>query len=499
MVLIKRLLSIPLFLLLIGVFIAPKAHAASLIDVSDQVSTSRPSSAATLSANLAVGATAAIIGDKGDMFLASDAAILSNDTGETREILTVASQSASGVPIPSQKEVYFTTTAGYTHHTGDVVIVNITATHLISFTTNAAIPAGGHIILTFPTVGNNTIASPSATGFNFWNLNSGTLSTYVQCNPAAACGGAAQTVSGNTITLTTTGAVSGLVWVSVGCKTGLAATGICTNPTPLLINPTVSSVECSGITCQAGQTGLANDIWKINIQTTDASNGFLDNGRATVATIQSVQVQAQVEPTMTFTITGLQTTDNYNTIGGTNCGSESPNVGINATATSVNLGILNTSQISHSGQSLTLTTNQAFGYDIFATSSGRFINAASGIYFADANQNTGPLTSNAAPAPAAMPSAGTAAVFGINPCGQDVPSSNPNWGSGLVSAAYFANPWNGPGNGYAMPLAIYSGGPSAGTKTTHGLTVVRFAATIMGTTASGLYTTTVTYTAVPSF
>jgi hypothetical protein len=497
MVLIKRLLSIPLFLLLIGVFLAPKAHAASLIDVSDDVTTSRPSAAATLSASLAVGATAAVIGDRGDMYLASDSAILYPEVGESFAALTVASQSASGVPIPSQKLVYFTTAAGASHHAGEALIVPITATHVVQFTTNAAIPGAGHIILTFPTVANN-IASPSATGFSFNGLITANMSTFIQCNPAAACGGAGQTISGNTITLTTTGAVSGMVVVAIGCKTSVSAGGICANPTALLINPTVSSTQCVGVTCTAGNSN-GNDIWKIGIQTTDASNGYLDSGKASVATIESVQVQAQVEPTMTFAITGLTNAQNYNTVGGSQCGSEASNTGIDSTATSVNLGILNASQVSKAGQSLTVTTNQAFGYDIQATSSGHFINAASGIALPDANGGNG-LTSNILPAPAAM-AAGTAA-FGISPCGIDVPTSNPNWGgAGTITGgtALLANPWNTPGNMYAMTLATYTGGPSAGSNTTHGVTVVRYAAAISTTTASGLYTTTLTYTATPSF
>ena len=499
MVLIKKLLFVPLLLLLVGVIFAPKAHAASLIDVSDTITTSRPSAAATLSANLATTATAAVIGDRGDMYLASDSAILYPDLGETFEKLTVASQSASGVPIVSQKVVYFTTAPSYTHHAGDALIVNITATHLINFTPNAAIPSGGHIILTFPTTSANT-ASPSATGFSFNGFATGSIGTVIRCYPATACGGSGQLVSGNTITLTTTGSISVPVFISVGCNGTLSATGYCGTPNPILINPTVSPGQCSGATCTAGNAN-GNDIWKIAIQTTDASSSFLDSGKASVATIQSVQVQAQIEPTLTFAITGLTNANNYNTIGGAQCGSEASNTGIDSTATSVNLGILNAAQISRAGQSLTVTTNQAFGYDILATSSGRFINAASGISLPDANGGNG-LTSNILPAPAGMV-AGTAA-FGISPCGNDVPTSSPNWGgAGTIGngggGALLANPWNSAGNSYEMTLANYTGGPSAGTNTTHGVTVVRYGAAIGTTTASGLYTTTLTYTATPSF
>jgi hypothetical protein len=492
---IKSLLVLPILFTLIGFLFVSKANAAALIQVSDTVSTSRPSASATLSASLVGGSvvTSAVIGDKGDMYLASDSAVLYPDLGETFEKLTVASQSASGIPITSQKMVYFTTGVANAHHTGSALIVNITATHTINFTPNAAIPSGGHIILTFPTTSANT-ASPSATGFSFNGFNTAAIGTVIRCYPTTACGGTGQSVSGNIITLTTTGAISVPIYISVGCNGTLSATGACGTPNPVLINPTVSANQCSGATCTAGAT---NDIWKIGIQTTDASNSFLDYAKALVATIESVQVQAQVEPTMTFSITGINDATNFNAGSVTQCGSEVTNTGINSTATSINLGILTPAQINKAGQTLTVTTNQAFGYSILATSSGSLINAASGIAIPDANG--GSLTSNLLPAPATI-ALGTPA-FGISPCGVDVPST-PNWGGSgvtLSSGARLANPWNAAGGSFAMTLASYSGGPSAGTAATHGLTVVRYGAAISTLTASGLYTTTLTYTATPSF
>jgi hypothetical protein len=482
--LIVSMLAVSFFL------VVPKTHAASLTSVSDTVTTSRPSSAATLSVDLVAGATGAVVGDKGDMFLASDSAVIFPDLGETLERLTVASGSASGVPIVTQKTVYFTTGAGSSHHIGDVVVVPVTATHLIQFNTASGIPNGGHITITFPTVANN-VASPSATGFSFNGLAIGN----VQCYPTTACGGTGQSVSGNTITLTTTAATSGTVYIAIGCNSTMTS-GICPagGAAPALINPIVSSTQCAGQTCTAGQT---NDIWKINVQTSWADGSNPDTGRASVATIESVQVQAQIEPTMSFSITGLNTGVDFSGQA-SQCGSELTNTGINSTATSINLGVLLPTQISKAGQTLVVTTNQAFGYTIQATSSGSLLNAGSGITIPDANG--GSLTSNLLPAPATI-AFGTPA-FGISPCGVDVPTAAPNWGGTgvtLSSGARLANPWNTPGNSFGMTLATYTGGTSLGTAGTHGVTVVRYGAAISSTTASGLYTTTLTYTATPSF
>ena len=200
---------------------------------------------------------------------------------------------------------------------------------------------------------------------------------------------------------------------------------------------------------------------------------------------------------MSFSITGLNTGVDFSGQA-SQCGSELTNTGINSTATSINLGVLLPTQISKAGQTLVVTTNQAFGYTIQATSSGSLLNAGSGITIPDANG--GSLTSNLLPAPATI-AFGTPA-FGISPCGVDVPTAAPNWGGTgvtLSSGARLANPWNTPGNSFGMTLATYTGGTSLGTAGTHGVTVVRYGAAISSTTASGLYTTTLTYTATPSF
>jgi hypothetical protein len=221
----------------------------------------------------------------------------------------------------------------------------------------------------------------------------------------------------------------------------------------------------------------------------------MDTGSMKVATIETVQVQATVEPTITFSIAGMPSgSNNYNTNGSTSCGNEAANSGIDSTATFVNLGLLNPGGIIHNGQKLTVTTNGSTGYVITATSSGHLINPVNGVYLSDANgpQGSNPLSGVDNPAPQTI-AAGTA-DFGISPCGVNVSAiwySAPNL---VANGAKFSNPWNNTASAYYATIASYSSGPISGD-----ITIVRYAAAISTTTSAGLYATAFTYVATATF
>ena len=490
-----------LFIVISFVFLTPlfvqKANAASLTSVSDLISTSRPSAAAPLSGagGVLLGAGEAQIFDNGSFFLASDSAVILKDpvTLETSDVgLKIASMSATGVPSANNRIVYFTNSTANAHHQGVALVTPITATHTIKFTTISTIPSGGSIIINFPGAGSNT-ASPSATGFSF----NGELATPtdVICYPVGACSGGKASNQLNSFTFTTSGgAIAGgtTIYINIGCTT--AGSGPCTAFASRLINPTKTAVA-----------GTA-DAWKISIQTTDTpANGsvVLDSAILRAATIESVQVQATVEPTITFTIAGIADNTTFNSVN-SNCalngGNDKTNTGIAATATNVNLGLVNSGIINAAGQTLTVTTNGSSGYAITATTSGHLISPASGNYFSDANGPAGsnPLTANDTPAASGI-TAGTT-DFGISPCGAHV--TNPAYGGtgGIVfngvtnSTALFTNPWNTGTNGFSATIASYNGGPVS-----NDLTVVRYAAAISPTQPSGVYINVVSYVATATF
>jgi hypothetical protein len=355
-----------------------------------------------------------------------------------------------------------------------VLAAPVTALHTIKFTTINGIPTGGKIILTFPGAANNT-ASPSASAFAFNALGN----TQVKFNNATCT----VNVSSPTITCTTTGAVAPNTTITalVGCTAGTTS---CTAPVPRLINPTKTAA-----------LGTA-DLWSIQIDTQDGSSNAIDTGRAKIGTIDAVQVQATVDPSLTFTISGIPDNTNLNsdgTYGLTAC-TDTTDSGISSSATDINLGFLTAGTINLSAQQLSVTTNAASGYAISATSSGKFINPATGYWIPGLNSNTN-LTANDTPAPAVFgsnPSEG----FGISACGPRVNTAL--WGTGATafsSGSKYSNPYNTGVNSYYATIASYGGGVGVSADKTN----VKYAASINGTTPAGIYSNYFTYVATATF
>jgi hypothetical protein len=445
--------------LLVGSFFVPQTHAASLGNLKDQITTSRPSAASPITANAASGVGQLSILNNGSLYLASDSAsvIRTNSGSITQSGLNVASQSSALTTVYLGDNTSADAQAGT-----DVLIVPITARHTISFSTVASVPIGGHIVITFPNSPANT-ASPSATTFNWNNLQSSNISF-----ANASC---------SSVNVATPGTVDCTLSGTVATSTQI--TVILGSNTPQLINPTKSAT--------AGNA----DTWKITVATEDGSANVLDSSSTKVAIIESVQVLGTIEPTLTFTITGVANNINVNGISGS-CGSITTNTGIATTPTTVNLGILSNGYISTAAQQLSVSTNSSTGYVISATSSGRFINPASGVWLPDANGGNG-LTANDTPAPATI-TAGTPA-FGIHACGVRSSLNGDQWvNNGTITTGKFSNPWNTGSNSFYNTLASYSAGA-----VTNDITAVVYAATISGVTPAGLYSTAFTYVATATF
>lgn len=481
----KKLSLFLLLFLFLGLFLAEKSNAASLSNTSDTLTTSRPSAAAPLASDQAANATQVTVMDlptsgfNSALWLASDSAVLLTDTGQSLSTITVASMSAANTPASNQRLVFFTGQVANTHHAGTTMITPITATHIIRFTTNSAIPSGGHIVITFPGSGSN-IASPSASTFSFNNLTS----SAVICNPTTACSGS-YTISAPSITLTTGAAISGstAIVVAIGCTGTVSAAGVCSAVAPALINP-IKTAAASGTA----------DTWRVAVKTQDNNSIDLDSSNIKIGTIESVQVQGTVEPSLTFTITGLANSTNITTQNASCTGGDvtNPGGGLDATATFVNLGSLGNGVINISAQELSVSTNGASGYAITATSSGRFINPATGVWITDANGGDG-LTANDTPAPAVFPASGSPA-FGIHPCGADVTTATwANAATAFSSGAKYSNPWNTGVNGFNASIASYTA-PANARKTE-----IEYAATVASTTPAGIYSTVFTYVATPIF
>jgi hypothetical protein len=272
------------------------------------------------------------------------------------------------------------------------------------------------------------------------------------------------------------------VSVLIGCST--QSSGVCTAFNPRLINP-VKTTQASGTA----------DLWKIGIKTQDSSSVDLDKATIVAGVIESVQVQGTIEPYMTMTIAGVAN-------GASACSdTTNPGAGLNSTATFVNLGSLSSGQRNISAQTIQIDTNGSYGYTLTATSSGHFINPASGIFLPDANTGNGgnglflnDATNGTNPSPAAI-TTGTPA-FGIHPCatsGSPTPSVPSGWGTGGGASNKFSNPWNNTVNGFYALLSSTTA-PSAAS-----ITTVEYGAAVSSTTPAGIYTTVFTYVATASF
>lgn len=474
-----------IFLLFSSLFVS-KANAATLGMVSDTISTSRPSASSVLQFNQPASSTSAILFDNGSIFLASDSAKFHPNPDQA---ITIASMSAAFSSSPTKRLVSFTSAVTAAHDKGHALIVPITALHTIQFTTINAVPQNGEIKIFFPSLTSgdaNTPASPSATTFQLNNLSDTNVKINGLSGAATFSGTYTNPSSGTSpsITLRLTGttniAANTITTILLGCSANSGAT--CTTHVPTIINPTKTAAP--------GVADQSTSGWTVQINTIDTSqNVTLDTGRAKIGTVESVFVQATVDPSLTFTITGLGGSTNLNTQN-SSCGSESTSIG--ATSQIVDLGTLSSSSTSLAAQEISVTTNAQFGYVITATSSGRFINPANGFYLTDANGGNG-LTANDTPVPAVF-SAGTPA-FGISPCGARVHARWASSSTFTAGTAKASNPWNTGTGYYFANIASYSGPIGVSTDKT----VLRYAASIASTTPAGVYSTTFTYVVTPTF
>lgn len=476
-----KVLGIFFVFLLCIILNTKQSFAASLASASATLTTSRPSASTPFSSNALTTDTQVSVFNNSSRFLASDSAKVIRAAGTviTSNNLTIASQSAALTTVYLSNALSANAGAG-----ADVLFVPITSTHTFAFQVQTGIPVSGTIVLTYPGSANNT-ASPSATTFAFNNLIAGNVKAAFSAG-TSTCSFA---VSAPTITCTiATAAVSAgtTVYISVGCS-AISSGGSCTTQVPTLINPTKSSA-----------TAGSADIWKVLVQTTDASSINLDSSNIALGTVESVTVRATVDPSLTFDITGV---NNATLLSGiyTGCSqADTTNTGIASTATEVPLGSLSnppgtTVAIRNiSAQKLVITTNGSNGYSLTATSSGALKNPANGYFL---NSSVAPLTFSA-----------TNHFFGFHACGLDTDLTK--WAStGSSACNTYVTGSTDPICKYAWPtqtlpvLIAQRGTGPVGTAVVagSGQNVVSYAATQDVTLPPGEYKAVVTYVATPSF
>lgn len=450
------------------------ALAATLPLAKDTISTSRPSVSTSLLVGISTGVSQIFINtpsSNAGRFIASDSAMLIGTPG-ANETLNVASMSAV---TGSTAALYFSSAIAGNHNIGASVMTAVTAQHVISFKNVSAVPAGGSIQVIFPVGNSSTQSLPSINGFSFNNIADSNLSaTFSPAGPTCA-----------TWTITPG---SGLIQ----CNIGTGVTGVSTitiniglnSTSPILINPT--KIVASGTA----------DTWYVTLKTKDNLGTEMDTTKVRIATIDSVEVYATVDPYINFSIASIADATAINTGNTSGClNTEVTNSGIPSTTTAVNLGVLGAGQINIAAQLLSIATNGNNGYSLTATASGHLINPETGYWLNDA-QNT--PTANDDPVPVVL-AAGTTA-YGIHSCGQDVTTGT--WGDNNCTTAGGTCKYANPSATYYYTLASDTSGPiGSGSSDGYGdgLVSVEYAATISNIVPAGLYLTAVTYVATATF
>lgn len=480
-------------------FSPQEIYAATLTQAKDTITTSRPSPSSPLNAALGSTDSQATIFNNSSRYLASDSAkLIRTSTGVLIDTGTiVASQSAA------LTTVFFAEQAGNAGQLGtDVLFVPITAMHTIQFTVVNAMPTSGDIEIYFPTLTSGDAdndASPSATTFQFNNLVTGTggrdnIDVFDDSSDISANVTITETEPGPgtagrlTLNLDSgTIAAGSVVKIYIGCTTSTSSS--CSAQTPRVINPTKTAAA-----------GTA-DRWKVKIDTEDSSNVLLDTATVAVATIESVQVLATVDPTLTFTIAGIANATAVNTSNTTGCtNTETTNAGLASTATEVNLGILantpgtiDTKIGNIAAQLLSVTTNGVGGYSLTATSSGPLRDQSTGFDIASGTT------------PAVFPN-GTH-WFGIHPCGLDVtPATWISSGADQSCNTYITGStgdicmYGWPTQTTSVTLASDTTGPIGNTITAgNGLVSTEYAAGVDVRVPAGTYQSYITYVVTATF
>lgn len=472
-----------LFLFVWGLFfILPNSsHAATFTEASDTLSTARPSSLGDISSAATASAQQIIITDTDAIFLASDSAQLQSSSGSILGSSTISYLSAADTPSSGTRTIFLTTPFNSAATTSDNILVPVPAMHTFKFTTQTSIPAGGNIVITFPgSTNNNTYPSQGSFAFNGLSssnikFNNATCGTISVSSPTITCDSVSSTISSGTV-----------ITILVGCSAASGAT--CTNKVPTILNPL--------------KTLSTGDIHRIKIASQNSSDVELDASYITVTTGSSVLVSGTVESRFTFTIGGVSDTTSVND---TNAGcsmSETTNAGANARARSLSLGEIKytptqkeTKLSNITAQLLGVSTNSLNGYVLLASSNGPLSKVGGSASFA---------TSASPDVPESFTS-GTN-FFGLHACGVDTPASTwteageQNCSVTIADSAANECKFAWPKSGDDIILAAdYIGPIGVGQTEGNGLTSVAYAAGADATIEVGTYSTTITYTALPTF
>lgn len=345
MIKLRKLIKRGFFLLLVGeiiFFFNPyPLRAASLTSAKDTLETSRLSFHGKNAANLTPGTTIIQMATSGTPST-STANLFPGDT----VVYTITTNTYTVDQIIDSDEFSVTSALdGADDDLDDEFVVDRTSHHTISFDTATAISNGAIKIRVKADASGSNDGNPDDDG---WDFNS--FGNDVTCPSDVAT--FYDFVTGTATASGDTGCTAGYHcfecrYSGPGNPSQSLVIGIGTT-TPELINPSAASGHAEGTA----------DTYSIIFDNLDSSDVAIDSTTIKVAIIESVRVTATVDPTITFTITGVSADS------GSYCGITRTASSADSTATAVPFGSLTLGAFNDAQQQLSCITNASGGYAI---------------------------------------------------------------------------------------------------------------------------------------
>ncbi|MEN9327384.1 MAG: hypothetical protein RI947_192 [Candidatus Parcubacteria bacterium] len=492
----KRLLLLILVFVVAFCSVLPQSsslqvHAGTLTGAKDTLSNSRFSFRGHVGSGIASGGTTVTIAASSnpdndllnlfprDVVCFADEGLNGCASNTSYTIATIPSQSGQTMALASAL-----TTA---LDTSNIVISTQSAIHTVTFTTASAVNSGSVrvIIPAFTTSSTTTIdgfpdfgSSVSGSGFDLNGIN-GSPGTYITC--------AGGSVTWGTPTVTLPGS-SGSGDHEVNCP----FTGTLNSSTSVSITVGTSGkkvINPAPIT--SGHTRGTSDVYTITIRELDGSSNVIDTADVKVAPVEGVLVSATVDTSLTFSITGVDTTST------STCGrTASASTGAASTSTTVPFHTITSSDTAYNmAQLLTVSTNSTSGYGVTVEENAALSIDGLGVTtIANTSCGATPCTSGgiADPTPRDWITYGTYRGFGYSL--ENVSGSDAKFQYSDSSRTFNAAPFYVTGASTGPPAVMSNGGSVSSSQVR-----VCYQIVVSGTQTAGYYLNKLTYIATPNF
>jgi len=327
-------------------FSIPKhLESANLTSVKDSLSSSRLSYVGAVGAGNTVGATVITLKTSSLPGWATSDDNLNLFTGDSLKIGTTNNYTLIDIIGSTGIQISAGLGSGDAD-ADDPIIATRSARHTVTFTPVSQTSDGYYRVRIKATDGTQNQSKdgiPDADGFDFTD---GFQSSYISCpdggSPAIEYSGDTHCPSGYTCAICSYTGLNALAEKTI--NVGTTASG--EQP----INPSPSST---------GKTAGQADTYVFYVDHLDSSYATVDSTQARIAVVESVRVTATVDPTITFTITGVG-------IGATTCGVAND---VTTTATKIPFGSLTLTTFNNAAQQLSCVTNAVGGYAVTAIES----------------------------------------------------------------------------------------------------------------------------------